>query len=82
METHILDIHALPDQDNKFRCDECTFECNNRKMFGMHYHNNHGFNFKRRVGKISPQEDKEKLSIELKEMEITLNAWNNCTMSS
>ena len=43
MENHILDKHALPDSNNKFTCDDCTFETEDKTTFGKHYKEKHWF---------------------------------------
>ena len=44
MEDHILDKHASPDENNKFICDDCNYETEDKHSYGNHYKNNHRHN--------------------------------------
>ena len=70
MEDHILDKHALPDSDNKFSCDDCTFQTEDKKNFGKHYKENHGHQAAKIVTgvKSAATEANEKMRRDLKEL--------------
>ena len=42
MEDHILEKHAVPDKDNWYKCDDCTFQSKEKSLFGKHYKEEHG----------------------------------------
>ena len=42
LEDHILATHATPDENNLFKCDDCSFKSSNKLNFGIHYKRFHG----------------------------------------
>ena len=42
MENHILEKHARPDSDGKYRCDDCDFLTDEKSVFGKHFKDVHG----------------------------------------
>ena len=42
IEDHILDNHATPDTDNWYKCDDCTFQSQDKRTFGEHFKQKHG----------------------------------------
>ena len=69
MEDHILDKHAVPDADNTFKCDDCTFETKDKNTFGKHYKDNHGHEAsKLKQSRSAHNDENKKLVLELKEI--------------
>ena len=41
MEDHILDMHAKPDKDSYFKCDDCSYKVLEKESFRKHFKENH-----------------------------------------
>ena len=71
MEDHILDLHAQPDSDQVYKCDDCSFQSANKTSFGKHYKSYHGSKSKQK-NPSSPannnDDDKQKLEAELRQL--------------
>ena len=58
MEDHILDIHAIPDEGNQFKCDDCDFQTEDKVYFGKHFKETHGSESKVPRSELKNLEDK------------------------
>ena len=72
MEDHILDLHAQPDSDKVYRCDDCNFNSANKTSFGKHYKSSHGSKSKQKnhSGPAYNNDDdgKQKVEAELRQL--------------
>ena len=41
MEDHILEKHAETDENDFFKCDDCTFKTKDKKEYGKHFQDKH-----------------------------------------
>ena len=42
IEDHILEKHAVPDEDNWYKCDYCSFQSKDKSFFDRHFKQEHG----------------------------------------
>ena len=66
MENHILEKHFIPDENNKFSCDEYTFKCDNRDQLGSHLREKHSDKPSMQNVLESDNEEENKLKEELR----------------
>ena len=69
MEDHILEVHAKPDSNEMYCCDECTFKTQDKSCFGAHFKSNHGSKSKSRERNL---EKEANLETELRQLKNNL----------
>ena len=42
IEDHILEKHAFPDRDNRYKCDVWSFQSKDKSLFGRYFKEEHG----------------------------------------
>ena len=42
IEDHILEKYAVPDEDNWYKCYDCSFQFKDKSLFGRHFKEEHG----------------------------------------
>ena len=74
MEEYNLDKHFVPDKDNMYQCDECTFKCKKGEALLKHFQGKHKTGTQNTTKDVSRvDEDKAELSRTKEELRVLKN---------